>query len=389
MKFKFCIWYGRITGMQRQSQPQQHPHPSPQTKGGLRSRKTKTCIFSSDIIKIIVGQVRVPGLTVFSNQRIQGGHIYITHKILNKICDQRLNTIFYITIYSPVSLGGKIFKEKWNNTEPSWRPSLSIHSKAVHWCEVPCPPCLPTHLSSFTHPPAGPEGCGAPASCRKIPDNWIWDWGFAPGREEFCFPTTSVGNGGSGLVVTPRWELESWVSGTTCTQAFSPVAMEVHIKNKQNPALKSRFMSNSGHLQCHKNPKNYFSKKELSQGPGHEMNCKNLMGPGSEPQSVCRSTGISLPIQAWILWTSLNIQSPTGPRRFPRIKRKSLDGEIWFRFLSLLLPEVRANQKNPDPEAKASVKDLSNWPSEDRLFPANRLNSRRRHPGLLLKCWLP
>ena len=128
MKFKFWIWYGRIMGMQRQSQPQQHPHPSPQTKGGLRSRKTKTCIFSSDIIKIIVGQVRVPGLTVFSNQRIQGGHIYITHKILNKICDQRLNTIFYITIYSPVSLGGKIFKEKCNNTEPTFLKTFSQHS---------------------------------------------------------------------------------------------------------------------------------------------------------------------------------------------------------------------------------------------------------------------
>lgn len=58
-------------------------------------------------------------------------------------------------------------------------------------------------------------------------------------------------------------------------------------------------------------------------------------------------------------------------------------------FLSLLLPGVSANQKNPDPEAKTNVKELSNWPSEDRLFPANRLNSRQRHPGLLLKCWLP
>ena len=46
-------------------------------------------------------------------------------------------------------------------------------------------------------------------------------------------------------------------------------------------------------------------------------------------------------------------------------------------FLSLLLPRVSANQKNPDPEAKANIKELSNWPSEDRLFPANRLNSGR------------
>ena len=94
--------------------------PSPQTKGGLRSRTTKTCIFSSDVVRVTVGQVRVPGLTVFSNQRLQGGHICTTHKTLNKICDQRLNTIFYTTIYSPVSLGGKIFKEKCNNTEPTF-----------------------------------------------------------------------------------------------------------------------------------------------------------------------------------------------------------------------------------------------------------------------------
>ena len=101
-------------------------------------------------------------------------------------------------------------------------------------------------------------------------------------------------------------------------------------QEKTKPRIKARFMSKPGHLQCHKNLKNsLFFKKELkAQGMKFWLTARNLMGSGSKPRIVYRSIGLSFPILVGILWASLHLQSPTGPRSFPRINRKLLNGEM-------------------------------------------------------------
>lgn len=144
--------------------------------------------------------------------------------------------------------------------------------------------------------------------------------------------------------VLPQLQWVMWgVGGTFPSKSWSPGSQEPHtpklllqwlwksISRINKTQLKSQIHEQTRTPTVSQEPQKLFFKKE-PEAQGMKWTARNLMVSGSEPQRVCRSTRLSLPIQVWILWASLYLQSPTGPRSFPRIKRKSLDAEIWFRF---------------------------------------------------------
>lgn len=177
-------------------------------------------------------------------------------------------------------------------------------------------------------------------------------------------------------------ELRSWVSQTTFTQDSFPVSMGVQMKDlKKKKALKADSEATQGTYSVTRTSKMiYFSNKE-PETQDMKWAARKLLETPRELQRVCKSTEFtSLSI--------LHLWSTKGPRNFSGKNRKSLDGKIWSRFLSPLLHGVSSNQRNPEYEAIANGENRPIWLPENRLVPANRLNSRQRHRRWPLKCWL-